>query len=270
MSQEEYILQGASQSTCQHCHQSLVNSGHNRSSYCLLPDCQRARLHREGLKQKSLAREEIIKVANRHLTTSGLPVPASANIALLPANTESLQRADTERQEAFLDHLSAIYDDVKQGHAQANITYSDKLDPFETKTTGDLLGKACASCKGHCCGLGDTHAFQDYWSLKLYLEKYPDLSERQLIEEYSALFPYESYEGACVFQGESGCTLNSDMRSITCHNYQCAGLIDYKEQIVHSKKDLTFAGALSGQNLINVTVFDDSNFKYVKEARPYD
>jgi Fe-S-cluster containining protein len=251
---------------CCHCKKSMTFIDYHRSPYCHAPACQRHKVQVEITEQKKMVTQVILEAAKKHLHEQGKRTVNDPIIAVLPANTNKLIKANKARHRAFLEHLSAIYKDVKAGDSFSRPSYHSQRHPSEKEAVSTSLSKACGTCKGLCCGLGKTHAFQDYHSLALYLKSHPELTEEELLSQYKAELPNVSYQHACVFQGEKGCTLPSEMRSITCNNYQCEGLIEYKKQLYIQANAPTFAGAVMGKEVINIAIFDADSFEYIKEA----
>ena len=267
-----------SDNACIHCHSPMANIMYSRSPYCLKANCQRALaqcvLAEKKSKQKTLHKVIInqlelgVKGLSEFPTYEKMPVELldsiRANtpiIGLMPANKNILTELPEARKAAFLAHLTAIFNDLKTGSEMTHKIYNNKLDDPLPEEEASLLGYACATCKGNCCGLGSTHAFQDYPSLENYLCTQPkDLSEDELKEAYRGYMPTQSYRNACVFQGNQGCTLPREMRSFTCNNYRCAELSNYRQQLASSESKLTYAVAVDNEQIIATSVFNAEHF----------
>lgn len=254
---------------CLRCNASQTFMQHSRSEYCDKPDCQRAKAQSFLERQKQQLLEQLTALCKPTLSNSKKLAQVAAKIipvvAIVPANRNTLMASSTVRREAFLQHLSDVFDDVEKGNKPTDGVYTAKLFPEYDAHETELLGKACATCQGHCCRLGEDHAFQDYSSLKFFLEARENtISKQQLLELYADEFPQQSYSGGCVFQGEKGCTLNREMRSFTCNNYQCEGLGNYHASIRQSDSSLSFVAAVEKEEIHYASVFTSEDFLRVK------
>lgn len=238
---------------------------HLRSPFCLKGACQRARVQSDVAEHVTVVKEALRAQTHDYLHDTGRELHDEAIIALLPASNAVLAESSEERQSAFLAHLSTIFKDVQNKTPEAHRSHPKELNVDDNEQLKGLLGKACATCKGYCCELGGTHAFLDYWSLQRYIATSGQLSETQLIENYSAYLPTSSYKNSCVFHASNGCTLPENMRSITCNNYKCDDLINYKQNIRPSTENITYAAARKGRNILTIAIFSERTFEYVKE-----
>lgn len=263
---------------CQYCRDEMTFIDNTRSKFCKSPECQRALVQAEIEQKKTKLQEHhktLFTLYETHLkdlpgleSRHHIPVKLLESIeqnkpivALLPHNNMLVTRLPEERKEEFLSHLKALFNDIKAGEETTRRLYSRELEAPLPAVESTLLGNACATCKGYCCGLGDTHAFQDYPSLKHYLSTQPaDITENELAETYSSLIPSHSYQNACVFQGDHGCTLSRDMRSFTCNNYRCDSLITYQQDVAKSNSKLTYAAAVKHDTMTTTNIFDVDNF----------
>jgi len=263
---------------CIHCHSALSYIDYNRSPYCRQPNCQRAlaqivtaekQSKQEALYRKISAQcEEQVKDLLKFPTYEQIPLELLESIqintpvvTLLPVNKNVITESSEQRKEAFLMHLVALFNDIKSGGEMPLKIYNDELEEPLPEEESALLGHACATCKGYCCGLGGTHGFQDYPSLEHYLSNQPaDISEDELKERYRSYLPSMSYRDACVFQGNQGCTLPREMRSFTCNNYRCVKLTDYRKQVASSDSKLTYAVAVDHEKIIGTSVFNAEHF----------
>jgi hypothetical protein len=143
--------------------------------------------------------------------------------------------------------------------------YATQLDsPLEEKES-QLLGMACATCMGECCGLGKEHAFQDTTSLTFFLNgQFKTLELSEVIQLYSQFFPNQSYENSCIFHGNMGCTLPSELRSFTCKNYRCQPLRNYHQELIKNKHELTIAAAAKEKNINKISIFNEEGFITIK------
>lgn len=248
---------------CRNCRSTMLYIEHNRSPYCEAGACQRARVQANIIQHAQNAKAAIANEGEKYLSNSRLSATTPFTIAILPANNKDLLVLSSARKKAFLKHIRAIYQDIEQVRPNAHETYQSKLNEQDPQQIADLLGKACATCKGHCCGTGGNHAYQDYGSLKMFLIENASLNEESVAQLYASYLPNESYEFSCIFQANKGCTLPNNMRSITCRNHKCDGLSHYESQLKEGETNLTVAGAVNGSNVLTIAVFSQKGFSYL-------
>ncbi|WP_339719579.1 hypothetical protein [uncultured Paraglaciecola sp.] len=250
-----------------------------RSKYCKKPKCQLALvkmlnelkkykhnelhkaltdLHESHLKNLlSLESQDVIPVKLLESIEQHKPVTA-----LLPDNSNVVTTLPETRKEGFLYHLKALFNDMQAGDKNTLRVYSDELKAPLSPEESTLLGKACKTCKGYCCTSdGADNAYQDYPSLELYLStQSAGITGEELVENYRRYIPTKTYKNACVFQGDRGCTLPSNMRSFTCNNFLCSSLNTLRKNIAKSHSKLTYAAAIEDDKITRNYIFDKENF----------
>ena len=250
-----------------------------RSQYCKKAACQRALGQAVAERKKTIKQAQHNHLSALHQTnqddlstlTSKQTIPITlldaiqqqqTITALVPDNNNQLTELPESRKQAFLTHLAGLFNDLKTNILSHHKVYAEALEPPLSLIESNLLGYACATCRGYCCTWGGTHhAFQDYPSLQQYLKtQAADITEQQLINVYAEYIPTHSYQNACVFQGELGCTLPSEMRSFTCNNYRCSSLTNYQQALAKSNSNLTYAAAVDGEKISRATIFDSQSF----------
>lgn len=260
---------------CQTCSTTLTYNDYIRSPFCEKPNCQRAKVQYYLDEKKEKLRQFITKevtTACKHyfnhnknkltnhkniVERSNLNNLKTAHVAILPSNSRPLVRLADQNKKQFLSHLKEIYTDIIEQRLPSTKVYASQLMCSLQKDENELLGKACATCKGDCCHLGKNHAFQDMPSLTYLLEHDGRiLNLETLTQIYSQYFPETHYKGSCVFQGNLGCTLPRKLRSFTCNNYRCEPLRSYHQLILDSKHSLTLAAATKGNEVHKITVYD--------------
>ena len=264
---------------CQHCNNELTFTQHFRSAFCEKPACQRAKVSNYFIENTKRITNQVSILCQEFLNTNKSSDNGnilhsnviesinntSANIVLLPANTRKLTPLADDRKLAFLQHLEILFKEVTQSRPSTLKCYTTKLDAPLPKHEQDLLGKACATCKGSCCRLGKEHAFQDHASLDYFLAKQPtQFHLKDILDLYESYFPETSYSNACVFQGNQGCTLPSDLRSFTCKNYRCDSLKSYHQDLISTNHDVTFAAAVEDETIRHIRVFNKEHFLTVQ------
>jgi hypothetical protein len=179
----------------------------------------RARRESEG-KQ---AKEEAAAAIDRELR-SRRPgeIPASAVLVVLPASTRALIPQHPERRTLMRERLTGLVEDAD---ADPDGPTGDPVAADAPRSSADLLTRgACTACQGHCCRLGEDHAFLRPATLRRFHQAHPEMTAAQVVDAYIARVPAESVVGSCVFQGREGCTLPRSMRSDVCNRYLCEDL----------------------------------------------
>ncbi len=258
---------------CQQCGKQLAEYQFKQSPYCHQAKCQQAKVkhHLQALEELSLdAKQKAAKFINTHSNIKNKKGLDSAVSIILPSNKNKLAKANFDQQAQFLAYLERIYISIENSKDKvseddlADFPYStmDELDSEEPNDRHEnLLGKACRTCKGHCCGTGGTTAYQDKKSLLYYFEKIrKELTKAELLERYKHYLPTQSYQNACVYQGEHGCTLPPVMRSLTCHRYTSTALEDYKQKLGQNNKQYTLAIAAEHYQTKHISLYNHEDY----------
>ncbi len=120
----------------------------------------------------------------------------------------------------------------------------------------ELLGRACAACRGFCCRHGRDHAFLGGAHMARYLTAHPEATPEQAVGAYLAHLPKQSFEDACVYQGRDGCTLPRGLRADLCNSYECAGLRAYRRALARHGPKPGCAVAREDNRIVRSTFFD--------------
>ncbi|MEQ1827870.1 MAG: hypothetical protein ABL921_18055 [Pirellula sp.] len=154
---------------------------------------------------------------------------------LKPSTPERRQRV----QAGFLESALAAFASKEQSSPQpepnpdqSDAELSDVDPPFLAPEFDEQLeqrfarlnGSACATCGGRCCKLGGDHAFLRVDKFREIFRERPDATPDNIVAEYMARIPVESFEYSCIFHGLNGCSLTREQRSATCNNYLCSSL----------------------------------------------
>jgi len=179
----------------------------------------RVRRESEGQQAKRAAAAAI----DRELRARGPgEIPATAVLVVLPASTRALLPQHPERRTLMRERLTGLIEDAD---ADPDGPTGDPVAAEAPRSAADLLTRgACTACQGHCCRLGEDHAFLRPATLRRFHKAHPELTAGQVVDAYVARVPAESVEGSCVFQGREGCTLPRSMRSDVCNRYLCEDL----------------------------------------------
>jgi len=149
-------------------------------------------------------------------------IPASAVLVVLPASTRALAPQHPERRTLLRERLTGLVEDAD---SDPDGPTGDPVSADAPRSSADLLTRgACTACQGHCCRLGEDHAFLRPATLRRFHQAHPEMTAEQVVDAYIARVPAESVEGSCVFQGQAGCTLPRSMRSDVCNRYLCEDL----------------------------------------------
>lgn len=263
---------------CQKCNERLSNVEYFRSPFCEKPNCQRAKaqhyLEEKKIKiltevtaevsqafEKFKQQNHTTKVKGVDLNLINVKSIESTHLSILPVNTNPLIKLTKKRKSEFLLHLETLYIDITEKRPPSTKVYAEQLNPPLTNEESVLLGKACATCMGECCSLGKEHAFQDTASLSYYLNNQSkELTLDELTQLFSQYFPIKSYKNACVFQSKTGCTLPSELRSFTCHNYRCPSLRSYHQETLNNDKEITIAAATKEKEIKKISIFNETTF----------
>lgn len=259
---------------CLSCHSELLYIQYVRSGYCESPACQRSKAQAYLVDRKKKLEVLINNQCQSYLSTlpqgkvKKIDSAYKTNIVLLPANTKRLLRLSDKRKLIFFEHLLTLYQAIENNSPLPSNNHSGELDDPLPAQEEKLLNKACATCKGACCGEGKEHAFQDYASLKYFLEHTVQVKDFETLSGmYADYFPEVSYQGSCIFQSETGCTLPSNFRSFTCNNFRCDSLRIYHNKVIKNLSGLTFAAAVDNYKVKYIKIFSKDLFLNVQAEK---
>ncbi|MCG6942501.1 MAG: hypothetical protein LJE69_14780 [Thiohalocapsa sp.] len=257
-------------STCAVCGTALTVHERACGSICADPECRRTHLRR---RQQSLAgalRRTRTAVARwRRQFPGGGDAAAPGQVAaaqgaeptaLLPANTRRLVPLPARRRRRFRDYFTrslsvALAPDA--GHTGGALPGEESVGQATTPAdaaTVAMLGRACAVCRGHCCAQGGEHAFLRPEVVRAYLSRHPALRPREVLAAYLDRLPWVSYQDACVFHTRHGCNLPRGMRSRTCNDYRCGGLMDLARRQQADATMQVFAVAVDGETPVRAAL----------------
>ena len=179
---------------------------------------------------------------------SELEDPHSYAIVVLAANRRRLAPLSRERHSQFVKKLAHLVDSTLANPPDCP-TVSSSTDDEETPLM-PILATACATCGGHCCLKGGTHAFLCEATVQRYQRVHPDATAHDIVEAYCRFLPSQTYEDGCVFQSATGCTLPRSMRSQTCNSAICSGLIELRDLIRRSGQTRFYLAAMCRDQVI--------------------
>lgn len=159
--------------------------------------------------------------------TAAIPGFRAEKFPLLavPHNPRKLANLPERRKRAFRDHLNQA---IAAAAAAPQAADALPIQPDAPHEAAQLLGGACALCKGACCLGGGNHAYLRESTLVRVMRAQPALRPRHILDLYLAQLGNKTYENACIYQGETGCVLPLELRSNVCSDYFCPPLRQFK------------------------------------------
>jgi len=146
-------------------------------------------------------------------------------IAVVPANRRRLARLSARRRREFAAHLDEVIAEALQIQRKRRTTRRRRQLPLpEPPPAG--VANGCATCRGHCCRLGATHAFVDAATVQRLIDQAGTAEPRALARTFLRRLPVVSYRGSCVFHASTGCNLPRAMRADICNRFYCGGLLE--------------------------------------------
>ncbi len=176
---------------CQQCGKKLALYQFKQSPFCHQAKCQQAKVnhHIQALEKLNLdAKQKVAKYIKSYSHQESNNNLDNAMNLILPSNKNKLVKAEPSLQTQFLEYLELIYISIENSKNNpsaddlVDFPYSN-MDEFDTQEPNDwqenLLGKACRTCKGYCCGTGGTKAYQDKKSMLNYFDKIGRYSQKR-------------------------------------------------------------------------------------------
>ncbi len=221
---------------------------------CDKPLCQRTHHERQRHREQAALRERARKLRDRHAPTLGIADPETYPVQLIPAFEAQVVNLPERRKRAFRDQLTRV---ISEAMSQpASPPAPDQPDPSASSELGPVLGRACASCKGHCCRNGGDHAYIKPDTIRRYLAEHPGQRPRQVLDAYLSRLGNRTYEKSCIFHGTDGCALPRELRSDTCNRHFCDGLRAFQRQHDPSGPVRGFFLSVSGRT-VKAAIFAD-------------
>lgn len=207
---------------------------------CAAPACAAEMRRRSPAAQASQMEVEAFNTSGQHRRRSaaarGIPQHVAETFppTLIPANKARISKLPKSRRAAFEAHLRSCLHDAQQAMRDTAVDEplryeAEPLDnshrtAAERSALSQLMIAGCIMCRGRCCLGGSDHAFHSAETLRKYLLRHPDRDTERIVAEFMNDMGEHTMTNGCVFQGEHGCTLDSERRSPTCHQYFCPGL----------------------------------------------
>lgn len=196
----------------------------------------------------SLVRATRLRNANAPLL--GVHAPETYRPIITPVNERPIVPLPRKRRYRFVKRLiSLVQDTLHEGQGEPR--------PFEESLpTLPTLVAACANCEGKCCLRGGTRAYLDGDAIRRFTILRPDGDARFIINAYCLRLPPATYRGSCVFHSANGCGLPRTMRSATCLNTVCGGVVELRQRIELDGESRFFLAAASMVRVVR-TRFED-------------
>lgn len=253
---------------------------------CDDPECRRLyqRQRREEDRRKEeqrLRRRAVLRGAaakrfqewSQHEASDGSVVVSDSepySIALLPSNNLPLVRLPEQRRQKLLEHLRqlvACSAELAPGRVEPDAQGDQPtcLRPTpEAARESAILADACATCRGGCCGDGGQQAYLNATKIGRYM-KNPQ-RENEVCEAYMSYLPETSFDGSCVFHGETGCGLPREMRSDTCCSFHCHELVRLRESLTPDQPSQVLAVAIDSGSITRMALLDGRTTRPIEVA----
>ena len=189
-------------------------------------------------------------------------IPETAVLAVLPGTNRPITLQHPERRTLLRERLTGLAEDAD---SDPDGPTGDPIAVEGLPAAGDLLTRgACTACRGHCCRLGEDHAFLRPATLRRFHKANPELTGVQVVDAYLAYVPKESSLGGCVFQGRRGCTLPRAMRSDVCNRYLCEDLERAALAVAGTTKPL-LAVCIDGKTPLRTALIEEGRVRLIEE-----
>lgn len=225
---------------CRYCRTPLTPA-QSRTGVCDDRDCRRVHLDEQAEQRELRKREEFgentlraEQLRNDLADFHTLDDADEYFPVVVPYFRHSLTPLPDSRRDELRANLRKVIDDCRESIATGESDPVDKPPPVQgvchpnpwpdVGEEGErLTGRVCGHCRGHCCRQGETHGFVSVETVRELLRKRPDLELDGVVDAYLAELPATSFDGSCVFHGETGCSLPHEMRAETCGLFFCWG-----------------------------------------------
>ena len=179
------------------------------------------------------------KLRNASAPTLGVHAPESYRVIITPVNERTIVPLSGKRRYRFVKRLIRLVKSTLQ---------DAQLDPRSLEGNQQslpILGTACANCEGKCCVRGGTGAHLDSDAISRFANIHPDAEFRDIVEAYHRSLPFTVYRDSCVFHSADGCSLPRYMRSATCLNTVCGGVVELRQRIELDGESRFFLAAVN-------------------------
>lgn len=215
--------------------------------HCGEPACR----DRHHERQRVVTRARLAAQASRLLVRLQGSSDPDVPIVHLPVLDGRSTRLPARRRVAFRRHLQSI--------ARGETTdVPAPPRPPESPAPSDEMTRAlrtgCATCGGHCCSFGNTHAYLRAETFERIRADHPGLDDGEIIARYIDALPEVSIRGSCVYHTRHGCALERAWRADLCNDFYCAGLSQYRRERNSGPPLPVFFAASDGKQVIRGTL----------------
>lgn len=150
-------------------------------------------------------------------------------VTVSPHQNKPVVPLPAQDRAAFEAHLEQIVD---QAFDRLENGETDSVAPVPLGVPSASEDAICGACQGHCCVHGrKSHGFLTKWIIARLLQDHPGLTRLQARDTYLDRLPKASVQGNCVFQSDTGCTLDRARRADICNRFKCGTLFAASKHI---------------------------------------
>ncbi|OYP34173.1 hypothetical protein CGZ80_16100 [Rhodopirellula sp. MGV] len=219
-------------------------------------DAQRSRasqraMEREQLYQRRLAAATAAKHKRGDLDDS-------FQVIVTSSNRRTLTKLSGQRKRRFATYFEQAIGEAELPCQIESAEHHDEMAAVDDRFSLPLYAEVCANCRGGCCLRGGDRAYLSGATIERVRRQHPTLSDQDLSDRYLKCLPEFSYEDSCVFHSEHGCGLPFDLRSDTCNNTVCGGLIEIDQRRQLDKQRNFFVAACDQENVVrSITIQEE-------------
>jgi hypothetical protein len=207
--------------------------------------------------------QEAAQQRDRAAAQRGIPPEerATYRTVILPHNTDRASRLSQTRRIIFEQHLrsnlAAARARLAAGERWEPATGRNQPLPQDTRTDAEraaeaqLLLEGCAMCRGECCSHGENHAYQGVDTMMRYLHDFPDHDDEAIVTRYLVYIGARTMTNGCIYQGETGCTLPTNLRADLCNRFFCGNIHTIRHQYRAGEKVRAYFLRRRGDKLVD-------------------
>jgi len=202
--------------------------------------------HRKKQNDRRYRRNLARATAYRNKTAARLGVqsPESFRPIVTSVNTRPIVPLSRKRRYRSMNMLIRLVESSVQDVQHDLRSFEDD------QQSPPIFAIACANCRGNCCLLGGTQAHLDKDAIRHFASIHPGAKVRDIIEAYSRSQPHAIFRDSCVFHSANGCSLPRNMRSATCLNTICGGLVELRQRIELDGESRFFLAAVNKNGVV--------------------
>lgn len=208
--------------------------------------------------QHSLVRATRLRHASAPLL--GVLEPETYRAIITPANERPIVPQRRKRRYRFMKRLIRLVEETLQDAPREPRPLEDN------QPSPPIFEDAYANCKGKCCLRGGTGAHLDRDVIRRWANTHPEADARSIVNAFSLRLPPATYRGSCVFHAANGCSLPRSMRSATCLNTVCSGVVELRLRIELDGESRFFLAA-ANKNRVVRGIFEDCQSDGIRNPR---